>query len=80
MVEKSRKWHVRRLLEVKITMILKFFKAIWSVFDVIMFVLAAISANLTTFYQQHVAFGISMTITFILAGLISELISGKGEN
>ena len=61
-------------------MILKFFKVIWSVFDVIMFVLAAISANLTTFYQQHVAFGASMTITFILAGLISELISGKGEN
>ena len=58
-------------------MILKFFKAIWAVFDVIMFVLAAISANLTTFCQQHIAFGISMTITFILAGLISELISGK---
>ena len=60
-------------------MILKFFKAIWAVFDVIMFVLAAISANLTTFSQQHIAFGISMTITFILAGLISELISGKGK-
>jgi hypothetical protein len=50
-----------------------------SVFDVIMFVLAAISANLTTFYQQHIAFGISMTVTFILAGLISELISGRGK-
>lgn len=60
-------------------MILKFFKAIWDAFDVIMFVLAAISANLTTYYQQHIAFGISMTITFFLAGLISELISGKGE-
>lgn len=60
-------------------MILKFLKAIWSVFDIIMFVLAAISANLTTYYQQHVAFGISMTITFFLAGLISELISGRGE-
>lgn len=58
-------------------MILKFFKAIWSVFDVIMFFLAAISANLTTFYQQHIAFGVSMAITFILAGLASELISGK---
>ena len=46
-------------------MILKFLKAIWSVFDIIMFVLAAITINLTTFYQQHVAFGISMTITFI---------------
>lgn len=60
-------------------MILKFFKAIWDAFDVIMFVLAAISVNLTTYYQQHVAFGISMTITFFLAGLISELISWKGE-
>lgn len=60
-------------------MILKFLKAIWSVFDILMFVLAAISANLTTYYQQHIAFGISMTITFFLAGLISELISGKGE-
>ena len=60
-------------------MILKFLKAIWSVFDIIMFALAAISANLTTYYQQHVAFGISMTITFILAGLISELIAGKGK-
>ena len=60
-------------------MILKFFKAIWAVFDVIMFVLASISSNLATFYQQHIAFGISMTITFILAGLISELISGKGK-
>lgn len=60
-------------------MILRFFKALWRVFDVIMFVLAAITINLTTFYQQHVAFGISMTITFILAGLASELISGKGE-
>lgn len=79
MAEKPRKWAIGRILEVKITMILKFFKAIWAVFDVIMFVLAAISANLTTFYQQHIAFGISMTITFILAGLISELISGKGK-
>ena len=60
-------------------MILKFFKAIWDAFDVIMFVLAAISVNLTTYYQQHVAFGISMTITFFLAGLLSELISCKGE-
>lgn len=60
-------------------MILKFFKAIWDAFDVIMFVLAAISVNLTTYYQQHVAFGISMTITFFLAGLLSELISGNGE-
>ncbi len=60
-------------------MILKFFRSIWAAFDVIMFVLAAISINLTTFYQQHIAFGISMTITFVLAGLASELVSGKEE-
>ncbi|MCW8645227.1 DUF1056 family protein [Streptococcus macedonicus] len=58
-------------------MILKFFKAIWSVFDVICFILAAVTINLTTYYQQHIAFGVSMAITFILAGLASELISGK---
>ena len=60
-------------------MILKFFKATLAVLDASMFVLAAISANLTTFYQQHITFGISMTITFSLAGLISEFISGKGK-
>ncbi|MEY8701014.1 DUF1056 family protein [Streptococcus ferus] len=56
-------------------MFLKLIKAIWSFFDVIMFILAAISVNLTTYYQEHIAFGISMTITFILAGLFSELVS-----
>ena len=60
-------------------MILKFFKAIWSVFDILMFVLAAISLNITTYHIGYVWFGISMTITFFLAGLASELISGKGE-
>ena len=29
-------------------MILKFFKAIWAIFDILMFILAAISLNLTT--------------------------------
>ncbi|MBM6697708.1 DUF1056 family protein [Streptococcus alactolyticus] len=43
-------------------------------------ILAAISANLTTFYQQHIAFGISMTITFILAGLASELVTIKKDD
>lgn len=58
-------------------MIIRFFKAIWSFFDVLMFILAAITVNLTTYYQQHIAFGISMTITFILAGILSEIISSK---
>lgn len=59
-------------------MILKFFKAIWAVFDILMFILAAISLNLTTYNLGYVWFGISMTITFVLAGLISELASKKG--
>lgn len=59
-------------------MILKFFKAIWAVFDILMFILAAISLNLTTYNLGYVWFGISMTITFVLAGLVSELASKKG--
>lgn len=59
-------------------MILKFFKMIWAIFDILMFILAAISLNLTTYNLGYVWFGISMTITFVLAGLISELASKKG--
>jgi len=59
-------------------MILKFFKAIWAIFDILMFILAAISLNLTTYNLGYVWFGVSMTITFVLAGLISELASKKG--
>lgn len=59
-------------------MILKFFKAIWAIFDILMFILAAISLNLTTYNIGYVWFGISMTITFVLAGLISELATKKG--
>ena len=60
-------------------MILKFFKAIWAIFDILMFILAAISANLTTYNIGYIWFGISMTITFVLAGLISELAAKKGQ-
>ena len=41
MVKKPRKWAIGRVLEVKITMILKFFKAIWAVFDVIYVIISA---------------------------------------
>lgn len=58
-------------------MILKFFKAIWAIFDILMFILAAILLNLTTYNLDYVWFGISMTITFVLAGLISELATKK---
>ena len=59
-------------------MILKFFKAIWAIFDILMFILAAISLNLTPYNLGYVWFGVSMTITFVLAGLISELAAKKG--
>ena len=59
-------------------MILKFFKASWAIFDILMFILAAISLNLTTYNLGYVWFGISMTVTFVLAGLISELATKKG--
>ena len=54
-------------------MILKFFKAIWAIFDILMFILAAISLNLTTYNIGYVWFGISMAITFVLAGLITDI-------
>lgn len=56
-------------------MILKFFKAIWAIFDILMFILAAISLNTTTYHIGYIWFGVSMTITFVLAGLVSELAS-----
>ena len=59
-------------------MILKFFKAIWAIFDILMFILAAISLNITTYNIGYIWFGISMTITFVLAGLVSELASKNG--
>ena len=58
-------------------MILKFFNAIWAIFDILMFILAAISLNLTTYNLGYVWFGVSMTVTFVLAGLISELAAKK---
>ncbi len=59
-------------------MILKFFKVIWDIFDILMFLLAAISLNITTYHIGYIWFGVSMTITFVLAGLISELAAKKG--
>lgn len=55
-------------------MILKFLKAIWAIFDVIMFLAAAITINVTMYFVGWLAFGICLTITFILAGLLSEAI------
>ena len=58
-------------------MILKFFKAIWAIFDVIMFLAAAITINVTMYFVGCLAFGICLTITFILAGLLSEAIQAR---
>lgn len=56
-----------------------FFSAVWSIFDLICFILAAIAANVTTYHVNSIAFGVSMTVTFILAGLVSEMISKPKE-
>jgi len=37
-------------------MILKFFKAIWAIFDILMFILAAISLNITTYHLGYVSY------------------------
>ena len=58
-------------------MILKFFKAIWAIFDVTMFLAAAITINVTMYFVGWLAFGICLTITFILAGLLSEAIQAR---
>ena len=56
-----------------------FFSAVWSIFDLICFILASITANVTTYRINEIAFGISMTVNFILAGLVSEMISKPKE-
>ncbi|MCW1021124.1 DUF1056 family protein, partial [Streptococcus anginosus] len=48
-------------------------------FDVIMFLAAAITINVTMYFVGWLAFGICLTITFILTGLISELASRKED-
>jgi hypothetical protein len=56
-----------------------FFSLLWAFFDVIMFFAAAITINVTMYFAGWLAFGICLTITFILAGLISELAPRKED-
>lgn len=56
-----------------------FFSLLWAFFDVIMFLAAAITINVTMYFVGWLAFGICLTITFILAGLISELAPRKED-
>lgn len=53
-----------------------FFAGIWAIFDVLMFIAAAITINVTMYHAGWLAFGITLTVTFILAGLGAELIAG----
>ena len=54
-----------------------FFSLIWAFFDVLMFLAAAMTINLTMYRVGWLAFGICLTITFILAGLLSEAIQAR---
>jgi hypothetical protein len=56
-----------------------FFSLLWAFFDVIMFLAAAITINVTMYFAGWLAFGICLTITFILAGLVSELAPRKED-
>lgn len=55
----------------------QFFSLLWAFFDVIMFLAAAITINVTMYFVGWLAFGICLTITFILAGLLSEAIQAR---
>lgn len=54
-----------------------FFIGLWAIFDVLMFLAAAITINVTMYKVGWLAFGITLTVTFILAGLGAELIAGR---
>lgn len=56
-----------------------FFSLVWAFFDVLMFLAAAITINVTMYHVGWLAFGISLTITFILAGFVSEIIQARKQ-
>lgn len=53
------------------------FTSIWAVIDVLMFLGAAITINITMFSVSRLAGGIGLSVTFILAGLTFEIIEAK---
>lgn len=57
----------------------QFFSLLWAFFDVIMFLAAAITINVTMYFVGWLAFGICLTITFILTGFASEVLQTKKE-
>ncbi|ADJ61066.1 Phage head-tail joining protein [Lactococcus cremoris] len=56
------------------------FSLIWKIFDVLMFITFAVTITVTMFMWNITAGGITLSVVFILAGLISEFIEKKGGN
>ncbi|CDI46285.1 DUF1056 family protein [Lactococcus lactis] len=56
------------------------FSLIWKIFDVLMFIAFAVTITVTMFMWNITAGGITLSVVFILAGLISEFIEKKGGN
>ena len=61
------------------TIFKQLFSLLWAFFDVIMFLAAAITINVTMYFVGWLAFGICLTITFILTGFASEVLQAKKE-
>jgi hypothetical protein len=61
------------------TIFKQLFSLLWAFFDVLMFLAAAMTINLTMYRVGWLAFGISLTITFILAGFVSEIIQARQQ-
>jgi len=56
-----------------------FFSLLWAFFDVVMFLAAAITINVTMYFVGWLAFGVCLTVTFILTGFASEILQAKKE-
>ena len=54
------------------------FSLIWKIFDVLMFIAFAVTITVTMFMWNITAGGVTLSVVFILAGLISEFIEKKG--
>jgi phage protein, head-tail joining protein len=61
------------------TIFKQLFSLLWAFFDVIMFLAAAITINVTMYFVGWLAFGVCLTVTFILTGFASEILQAKKE-
>ena len=61
------------------TIFKQLFSLLWAFFDAIMFLAAAITINVTMYFVGWLAFGICLTITFVLTGFASEVLQTKKE-